>query len=190
MPAFKEDKLSVSDARAIAEFLRSPAPDAAMAVQSIVTPTVLPPAAVIKAEPAVDAPAPVKTRPEKTRKEIKPAKEKKSRLQSFVKKWTIKGLRNGEEITFQNFEITADANNKLTVIPSSKLSDYAIKVTAFEIADKTLKLQLNWTWKNSPSYWKIETYELSLSDDGKKLSGSYNLRASGGQSVSSSVWGE
>ncbi len=179
MPAFGEDKVSDRDVRAIADFIRHGALDFGKAPQPEVASNV----------PVIDTPASVTIEPEKQLKAGKPAKDKKSQVRSFVKKWSIKGIRNGEVETVQTFDITSNKNHELAVVPLTKLADYTVKVTAFEIIDKTLKLQFTWTWKNAPSYWKIETFELTLSNDGKKLSGSYNLRADS-TNMSRKVWGE
>ena len=180
MPAFGEERLSNADAVALDDFIQHGArktgkTNEAAAAPGPATETV----ARSGANPVTAAPVP-DPRP----------REKRPRTKAFAKKWSVKGLRNGEMITFQNFEITANARNEMAVVPSVTLLDYSAKVTAFEIINNVLKLQLTWKWKNSPSYWKIDTYQLTLSDDGKKLSGSYNVQAAGGQNVTSSVWGE
>lgn len=181
MPAFGEDKLPDHEAQAIAAFLRS----ARKAPHRNVTP-----AAGAKIATVVDVPVAAGADPGKPLKAATPATDKKSRTRGFVKNWSIKGKQNGEVTTIQQFEITANANNELAVVPSARLADYTVKVSAFEIIDKTLKLQFTWTWKNAPSYWKTETYALTLSDDGKKLTGAYNLRAVGGTNMNMTVWGE
>ena len=199
MPAFGEDRLPESDARAIADFIRrgrsagkTSAPAAAAvqasrpANQSRAEPAAIPARTV----PAAEAVIPVPGNREKKSDSAGPQQEKKRRLRSFVRSWTVKSLRDGEVVALQQFEIAANARNEMTVVPSVTLVDYAAKVTAFEISDSRLKLELTWTWKNSPSYWKIETYQMALSEDGKKMSGTYKLRAVGGQNVTRSVWAE
>lgn len=194
MPAFGEEKLSDGNAKAIADFIRGGVLSVTKIfpsdVTSTTTPTAPPPTAGLKTVPVIDAPAPIKVEPKKPPREIKPKKDKKEKTRSFAKSWSIKSLQNGEVITIQKFEITVGANDEFAVVPLTTLADYAVKVAAFDILEKSLKLRLSWTWKNAPSYWKIETYELTLSDDGKKLSGSYNRRANSGENVVWSVWGE
>jgi hypothetical protein len=180
MPAFGTGRLSEREAQAVDDFIRHGDQNAGKATEAAAAP---PPATVAVAAPARN-PVPANPVPDQR------LREKKPRTRPFVKKWSIKGLRNGEVVSFQDFEITANARNELAVTPSVTLLDYSARVSAFEVINNVLKLQLTWKWKNSPSYWKIDTYQLTLSDDGKKLSGSYNLQAAGGQNITSSVWGE
>ena len=190
MPAFGEDKLPDRDAQAIAAFIRSAKAKAGKSPPSAVTSGGQQPAAGARTTTVVETPAPADAEPGKSLRAVKPATDKKTPTRNFVRKWSIKGKQNGEVTTIQQFEITANENNELAVVPSIKLADYAVKVSAFEIRDKMLKLQFTWTWKNSPSYWKTETYALSLSDNGRKLSGTYDLRAVGGTNMNMTVWGE
>jgi hypothetical protein len=53
----------------------------------------------------------------------------------------------------------------------------------FEINDRKIKLQMKWKMKSVVGYWKTETYDLSLSDDGKTLTGSHNQKSVGGRNI-------
>lgn len=207
MPVFGKDRLSDSAAGAIDDFVRrsrmsgkteSAAP---VAAQNPVTTgqTGTEPAAAA----APSSPVPARTTPaaaaampapgsgEKKADAVTPRREKKSlRSRSFARSWTVKRLRDGEEAILQKFEIAANGRKEMTVVPIVTLVDYAAKVTAFEVRDNRLKLELTWSWKNYREYWKIETYQLALSDDGKKLSGTYTMQAAGGQNASWQVWAE
>jgi hypothetical protein len=202
MPAFDRDKINDRDARAIADFIRHggresgdasepratsnvPAMNTSMSV------TVEPEKKLIVAKAIIVDPSPVTVNPAKKPHTMsKPAKNMRSWDQSFIKKWSVKGTRNGEVETLQSFEITSDGNHELAAVPLMKLADYTAKVTAFEIIDKTLKLQFTSTWKYSSSSSTIETLELTLSDDGKRMTGNYKVRASGSSNLSRVVWAE
>lgn len=164
MPAFSEDKVSKNDAQAIAGFIH---------------PLAQPVMSSVSFDIASDPPLePVKLTWHKT-----------GRIRSFIRDWSIKGMRDGKPFILQQFTITADAENILIVRPITRLSENAVKLTQLELVDETLKLQFKWKMKNARTYWKIETYELTLSDDGRTLSGSYSLHAPG-KSSTLIVWGE
>jgi hypothetical protein len=194
MPAFGEDKLSDREARAIEAYLKAGAPVEPTAPERTAP---QPEAAPVKPPVPVSVPAaiePVRAHPsavtERPRKAARPVKPKRSWVSSFVRNWSVKGLRNNETVTLLDFAITSKANNGLEVTPSLRLSDYTVKVTAFEIVDRKLTFELTWSWRASLKYWKIDTYELRLSDDGRRLTGTHRVRASGGQNETSSVWAE
>jgi hypothetical protein len=42
---------------------------------------------------------------------------------------------------------------------------------------------MKWKMKSVVGYWKTETYDLSLSDDGKTLTGSHNQKSVGGRNI-------
>jgi hypothetical protein len=201
MPRFDRDKINDRDALAIADFIRNggrdikkaPQPEVASSVPAIKTAlsvTTEQEKVPLASKAIIDDPAHGSIESAKPHTTSKPTKNKKSWVQNFVKKWYIKGMQNDEMKVLHAFEVTSNKNQELAVVPLTKLSDYTIKVTDFEIIDKTLKLQFTWSWKNNSSYWKVETFELTLSDDGKKLSGLYNLRAVGSVNTSRTVWGE
>lgn len=180
MPIFSEGKLSDRDAAAIERFLVPAAPGVAKTAQSGTSaeaPSSAPPVSFI-VEP--DKPLPL----------VKISNDPASKTRRFVKSWTIKDLGSGKNTVLQKFGIVVNENNELTVIPSSKLASYALRITAFDIIGNTLKLQFKWKAKNAASYWKIETFQLVLSEATGKLSGSYSLQTIGGQNEKRIVWGE
>jgi len=114
-----------------------------------------------------------------------PPAEKKSTLPNFIGIWYFKDTVREEEVTVQAFEIAKNAAGDLIVIPPKRSADYVATIPVFEIADRTLKLQIKWKMTSPKEYWyfKTETYELNLAEDGAKLSGAYNQRSYGGRNV-------
>jgi hypothetical protein len=201
MPIFDRDKINDFDAREIADFIHHGARDIRKApepqvtsnvpvIDSSMSVTVALGKKLIIGKAIIDDPAPPPLKLAKPHTTSKPTKSMKSWDQSFVKKWSIKGIQNGEVETLQSFEITSNANHELAAVPLMKLADYTVKVTAFEIIDKTLKLQFTSTWKYTSSSRKIETLELTISDDGEKMPGNYKVRANGSSDLSRAVWAE
>ncbi|OGW32809.1 MAG: hypothetical protein A2X58_10785 [Nitrospirae bacterium GWC2_56_14] len=113
-------------------------------------------------------------------KVVKLPQDKKSRIPSFVGSWSFKELRGTEETVVQGFEIV-NTNGVLSVLPPNRGENNVGSVREFEITEKTVKVQIKWKMKNVPAYWKTETYDLTMSDDGKTLSGSYNQSSVGGR---------
>jgi hypothetical protein len=113
-------------------------------------------------------------------KVVKLPQDKKSRIPSFVGSWSFKELRGTEETVVQGFEIVNN-NGELSVLAPNRGENNVGSVREFEVSEKTVKVQIKWKMKNVPSYWKSETYDLTMSDDGKKLSGSYNQQSVGGR---------
>ena len=111
---------------------------------------------------------------------VKLPQDKKSRIPSFVGSWSFKELRGTEETVVQGFEIVNN-NGELSVLPPNRGENNVGSVREFEITEKTLKVQIKWKMKNVPAYWKTETYDLTMSADGKTLSGSYNQQSVGGR---------
>ncbi len=109
--------------------------------------------------------------------------EKKSKLPNFIGTWYFKDVLRGEELTIQAFEISKNANGDLTVTPPKRAADSYASVTQFEVNDRKLKLQMKWKMKSVVGYWKTETYDLSISEDGKTLSGSHNQKSVGGRNI-------
>jgi hypothetical protein len=192
MPRFDRDKINDRDAQAIVDFIRHGARDIGKVPEPLVTSNVpvinnstsvtVEPRKKLIADNAInDDPVPVP---------IKPTKNIKSWDPRFVKKWTIKGIQNCEVETLQSFEITSNANHELAVVPLMKPADYTVEVTAVEIIDKTLKLQFTSIWKYSSSLRTIETLELTISDDGEKMSGNYKVHASSSTGLGRNVWAE
>jgi len=150
-----------------------------------------PPAPVISdasKAPLMGAKADLAIESEKQLKVIKmppQAQEKKSTLPNYFGVWAFKDTAREEEITVQAFEIGKNAAGDLVVIPPKRSADYVASVTVFEIADRNLKVQIKWKMTSPKEYWyfKTESYDLTLSEDGAKLSGSYNQRSYGGRNV-------
>jgi hypothetical protein len=137
------------------------------------------------AKPAtlLGAKAPLDIEADKPLKVVKLPQDKKSKISSFVGSWSFKDMRGGDEIVIQAFEIAVNDKGEMSVIPPKRLADNIATVTAFEVTEKTLKLQLKWKMKSVPAYWKTETYDLTMSEDGKTLAGSYNQQSVGGRNV-------
>ena len=112
-----------------------------------------------------------------------PPPEKKSKLPSFIGTWYFKDVLRGEELTIQAFEISKNASGDLVLTPPKRAADSYASVTQFEINDKNLKLQLRWKMRSVVGYWKTETYDLSLSEDGKTLTGTHNQKSVGGRTI-------
>jgi tetratricopeptide (TPR) repeat protein len=112
-----------------------------------------------------------------------PPAEKKSKLPNFIGTWFFKDVLRGEDLTIEAFEISKNSNGDLVVTPPKRAADSYATVLQFEIKDKTLKLQMKWRMKSEVGYWKTETYELTLSEDGKTLSGSHNQKSIGGRNI-------
>ena len=190
MPAFGDDKLSDEDVQAIADFVRFGAPfvaqpasqdTASLPLRSDVTESALTPVVHMSERPAAH---------EDQRTRRKKPKAKSTWNVAFARTWTIKGQQEGREVTFQQFTIASSPTNEPEVELARKYSDYTVKVSSFQLVGRSLKLELTWGWKLNAKYWKIETMDLRLSGDGKKLTGTYGLRTSSGQDITSSVWGE
>ena len=145
--------------------------------------------------PAAPAPAPGKNLPVagKTNLTIEPEKElniikmppaeKKSRIPSFIGNWFFKDSLRGEELTIQAFEISKNANGDIVATAPKRGADYVPTVRSFEITDKTMKIDIHWRMKSVVGYWKTESYTLSLSDDGTKLTGPYSQKSVGGRNI-------
>ena len=112
-----------------------------------------------------------------------PAEKKAKAMPNFVGAWYFKDVLRGEELTIQAFEITKNANGDLVVNPPKRAADSYATISQFEINDHILKLQLKWKMKSVVGYWKNETYELTLSEDGKTLSGAHNQKSIGGRNI-------
>jgi tetratricopeptide (TPR) repeat protein len=109
--------------------------------------------------------------------------EKKAKMPNFVGAWYFKDVLRGEELTIQAFEIVKNANGDLMVTPPKRAADSYATVSQFEIKDRSMKLQMRWKMKSVVGYWKNETYDLTLSEDGKTLSGSHNQKSIGGRNI-------
>ena len=121
--------------------------------------------------------------PDKQLRIIKMPQDKKSRMPNFIGSWCYKQTLRGEELTIPAFEIAKNAGGDLVVNPPKRTADSVAAVNIFEIADKRLKLQLKWKMKSVVGYWKTETYDLMISDDGSKLTGLHNQQSVGGRNI-------
>lgn len=121
--------------------------------------------------------------PDKQLRIIKMTQDKKSRMPSFIGNWYYKQTLRGEELTIPAFEIVKNASGDLVVNPPKRTADSVATVNIFEIADKKLKLQMKWKMKSVVGYWKTETYDLVISDDGSKLIGLHNQQSVGGRNI-------
>lgn len=121
--------------------------------------------------------------PERELSIIKMPSDKKSKLPNFIGNWYFKETMRGEELTIQAFEIAKNTNGDLVATPPKRSADSYASVPVFEIKDRKLKLQMKWKMKSVVGYWKTETYELTLSEDGRILSGSHNQKSVGGRNI-------
>lgn len=147
-------------------------------------PSSAPTAASAGKSPAIISRPPLGIEPEKQLSIIKmPSSDKKSRLSNFIGNWYFKETMRGEELTIQAFEIAKNANGDLVATPPKRSADSHANIPIFEINDRKLKVQMKWKMKSVVGYWKTETYELTLSEDGKTLSGSHNQKSVGGRNI-------
>lgn len=133
---------------------------------------------------AVAAKPTLELEPEKQLNILKmPPPEKRARIPNFIGSWYFKDTLRGEELTIHAFDISKNESGDLIVTPPKRAADSYATVQVFEISDKTLKVQMKWKMRSTVGYWKVETYELSLSDDSKSMTGSHNQKSVGGRSV-------
>lgn len=134
--------------------------------------------------PAVAGKTTLEIEPEKEQSTIKmqPA-EKKAKVPSFIGNWYFKDIVRGEELTIQAFGISKDANGNIVPTAPKRSADYVPTIRAFDIVDTTMKVEIHWRLSSVVGYWKIETYKLTLSQDGTKLTGSYNEKSVGGRNI-------
>ncbi len=135
---------------------------------------------VAKPTPLLGIKADLDIEKDKPLKVVKLPQDKKSRIPSFIGSWSFKELRGTEETVVQGFEVVNN-NRELSILQPNRGENNVGSVREFEITEKTLKVQIKWKMKNVPAYWKTETYDLTMSDDGKTLSGSYNQQSVGGR---------
>ncbi len=112
-----------------------------------------------------------------------PSPDKKSKVPNFVGSWYFKDTLRGEEVTIHAFEISKNANGDLVLTPPKRVADSTATINIFEIQDKNLKIQMRWKMKSVVGYWKTETYVLTVSEDGTKLTGSHNQQSVGGRNI-------
>ena len=147
------------------------------------------PAAAPATEPAAGKSLPITGKPsldiepDKALRIIKMPQDKKSKAPNFAGSWYFKEAIRGEDITIHAFDISKDGNGDLLIIPPKRVADSFATVNIFEIADKKLKLQMKWKMRSVVGYWKTETYVLTISDDGSKMTGSHNQQSVGGRNI-------
>ena len=138
----------------------------------------------LKASPAVPPPAPpappvvARTAPPKKQA---PATAKKVNPKVFVGNWFYKDTapRGGDEITTQAFIITMNDKGELAASAPRRSTGATGKISMFEHAENGISIQITWKLVSIASYWKTEDYDLTLSADETKLSGSYKVKSSG-----------
>jgi hypothetical protein len=124
--------------------------------------------------------------PEKQLKIIKmppPSQDKKLKAPNFVGNWYFKDVLRGEDVTIHAFEISKNANGDLVLTPPKRVADSVATINIFELQDKNLKIQMKWKMKSVVGYWKTETYILTMSEDGTRLTGSHNQQSVGGRNI-------
>ncbi|MDA8098522.1 MAG: hypothetical protein M0042_02705 [Nitrospiraceae bacterium] len=139
----------------------------------------------LKASPVVPPPAPpappTVAKPTPPKKQPAAAQEKKTNPKAFVGNWFYKDVapRGGEEITTQAFSITMNQAGELIATAPRRSSGALGSISIFEVAGDSIHIQVSWKLASIPTYWKTEDYEVTLSDDESKLSGSYRVKSSG-----------
>jgi len=166
----------------VEEALAPPSPAAAPAAAPVVAaPAAAPGITVAKPTPLLSTKPSLDIEKDIPLKVVKmPPADKKSKIPSFVGSWSFKELRGAEETVVQGFEIVNN-NGELSVLAPNRGENNVGSIREFEITEKTLKVQIKWKMKNVPAYWKTETYDLTMSEDGKTLSGAYNQQSVGGR---------
>lgn len=174
MPFFSEEKLPDKAAIAIRAYLLS------LSGVVLEENEPLPPAASKPVNPAFEVTQ------EQSILSLKP--RKKVSLRNFVRKWTLR--EDGKPDIAETFEIVQKQTGELRFIPPTKMHEKAVTISRFDISDNTLRLQMKWKMVNARTYWKIDTYELRLSEDGKKLSGTHEVDTPRGNHSVRNVLGE
>ena len=124
--------------------------------------------------------------PERQLKIIKmppPSRDRKLMAPNFVGNWYFRDMLRGEDVTIHAFEISKNANGDLVLTPPKRVADSVATINIFELQDKNLKIQMKWKMKSVVGYWKTETYVLSISDDGTRMTGSHNQQSVGGRNI-------
>lgn len=111
--------------------------------------------------------------------------EEKPRSNGFEGKWVFRdtGPRGGE-FTLHAFTIRKNEQGELIASPPQRSSDSVGTITALQASGKKLKLQIKWTLASVPGYWKTEDYDLLLSDDEARLSGTFTKKSSSSRDFS------
>lgn len=110
-------------------------------------------------------------------------KEFKARAASFEGEWYYKDDLRGETVTVHAFTISKNENGDLVAAPPKRRADTEATIPEFVVTDRKVKLTLDWRMTTVTKYWKVETYDLTLSDDGRILAGSYTQKSNSGRNV-------
>jgi hypothetical protein len=108
--------------------------------------------------------------------------EKKAKAPSFIGNWYFKDTVRGEVLTIQAFGISKDANGDIVPTAPKRSADFAPTIRALDIVGSTM-MEIQWILSSVVGYWKIETYKLTLSQDGMKLTGSFSEKSVGGRNI-------
>jgi len=109
--------------------------------------------------------------------------EKKHKVPSFIGNWFFKDTVRGEERTIQAFGIGTDTNGNIVPTAPTRAADYVPVIRAFEISNTNMKIEIHWRLTTVVGYWKIESYNLTLSEDGTQLTGSCREKSVGGRNI-------
>jgi tetratricopeptide (TPR) repeat protein len=143
----------------------------------------------LKASPSVPAPAPPAAPPVVAKpappKKAAPA-AKKANPKAFVGNWFYKDTapRGGDPITTHAFSISQNEKGELAAQAPRRTTGATGAITVFEHDDDAIRLQITWKLATIPTYWKTEDYDVTLSADETKLSGSYRIKSSGSREFS------
>ena len=123
-------------------------------------------------------PTPVKVAPV-AKKPVSP--EKKTNPKAFVGSWFYKDTapRGGDQLTTQAFTINMGSDGRLIASAPRRSTGAVGTVTTFELDNDSIHILITWKLATIPSYWKTEDYDLTLSDNESKLTGSYRIKSSG-----------
>jgi len=124
--------------------------------------------------------------PEKQLKIIKmppQSQDKKLMVPNFVGSWYFKDMLHGEDVNIHAFDISKNTNGDLVLTPPKRVADSVATINIFELQDKNLRVQMKWKMKSVVGYWKTETYVLTMSEDGTRLTGSHNQQSVGGRNI-------
>ena len=107
--------------------------------------------------------------------------EKKVNTDLFVGSWygTQEVRRGSEDAQIHAFTLRKNTKGDLIATPPRRVTGSIGSITKFDITGANIKLQITWKSSSIPNYWKSEDFDLTLSDDGTKLSGSYEMKSSG-----------
>lgn len=138
----------------------------------------------IKPGPALPTLAPVpvtpvkKAAPDAAKKTESP--EKKVKPETLMGNWYYKDVspRGPEEVVTHAFSISQNQAGELVAAPPRRGVTIGT-VSAFELAGASVKIEVSWKSSNIPGYWKKELYTMTLSDDEKKMTGTYRQQSSG-----------